>query len=55
MARNKSYDMIKTQQKGTIQKQIQEQRKEYEQKNLLQCRGHCKNAWCEYGESLQNP
>ena len=21
-------------------------RKEYERKNLLQCRGHCKNAWC---------
>ena len=30
-------------------------RKQYERKNLLQCGGHCKNAWCEYGESLQNP
>ena len=30
-------------------------RKQYELKNLLQCGGHCKNAWCEYGESLQNP
>ena len=27
-------------------------RKEYERKNLLQCRGHCKNAWCEHGEIL---
>ena len=28
-------------------------RKQYERKNLLQCGGHCKNAWCEYGEAYK--
>ena len=32
MTRNKSYDIIKTQQNDTIQKQIQGRRKEYERK-----------------------
>jgi hypothetical protein len=25
----------------------------YERKNLLQCRRHCKDAWCEHGKILR--